>query len=67
MRIKKKSTRCYCLIQQQILRTNIVSNVWQTARRIDIEIVGVKGSILGKSATEISCELNVDPDEFLTK
>lgn len=43
MRIKGKSTREYCLIQYQILRTNIINNIWQTVTRITIEIVEVKG------------------------
>ena len=33
----------YWLIQNQILRTKIISIVWQTGRRITNEILGVKG------------------------
>ena len=34
----------YQSIQNQILRTNIVRTVWQTVRRITVNILGVKGS-----------------------
>ena len=33
----------YHLIQHQILRTNLIINVWQTVRRIFFEILWVKG------------------------
>ena len=33
----------YSLIQYQILQTNILGIIWQTVRRITIEILGVKG------------------------
>ena len=33
----------YKLIRYQILHTNITRTVWQTVRRITIEILGVKG------------------------
>ena len=33
------------MIYDQILSTNVTRIVWQTVRRITIEILGVKGSI----------------------
>ena len=35
----------YKLIQYQILQINIIRTVWQTVRRINNEILGVKGLI----------------------
>ena len=40
--------RDYKLIQYIILQTNITRTVWQTARRISDEILGVKGLSKGK-------------------
>ena len=49
MRVKKKyQLRDYKLIQYIILQTNITRTVWQTARRISDEILGVKGLSKGK-------------------
>ena len=43
-RIKKKTQLGnFKLIQYQILQTDIISNLWQTVRRIANEILGVKG------------------------
>ena len=44
MRIKKNINFInYKLIQYQILHANITRTVWQTVRRINNEILGVKG------------------------
>ena len=40
--------RDYKLIQYIILQTNITRTVWQTARRISDEILGVNGLSKGK-------------------
>ena len=45
---KKYQLRDYKLIQYIILQTNITRTVWQTARRISDEILGVKGLSKGK-------------------
>lgn len=41
MRIRKNQLKGNYLIKHHILGTNI-SNIWQTVRRINSEIVGVK-------------------------
>ena len=45
MRMKKISRRDYKLIQYQILQINILRFVWQTVRRINNLILGIKGSL----------------------
>ena len=46
----------YRLIQYQILQTNIRRTIWQTVRRINNEILGVKGLRNGKNAISESIE-----------
>ena len=56
-KIKKKSyLGDYRLIQYQILQTNIRRTIWQTVRRINNEILGVKGLRNGKNAISKSIE-----------
>ena len=43
MRIRKILIRDYHLIHYQIPQTNFRSTIWQTVRRINNEILGVKG------------------------
>ena len=56
MKIKKSYLGDYRLIQYQILQTNIRRTIWQTVRRINNEILGVKGLRNGKYAISESIE-----------
>ena len=57
-RIKKKSTRGLLVIKYQILRTSIITTVWQTVRRYTKEILEVNLENYTVSSNHMESRLN---------